>query len=86
MGSTNKIDMLNQKFPMVGLSADWIFQTWLINGSINNGTVIFENEDRECYEVIDFYYKNEDRHESILYSGELTDVINYSIHILKISF
>jgi len=72
--------MLNQKFPMVGLSADWIFQTWLINGSINNGTVIFENEDRECYEVIDF------RHESILYSGGLTDVINYSIHILKISF
>ncbi|MFQ1593474.1 hypothetical protein ACK4A3_05925 [Aeromonas veronii] len=86
MGNTNKIDILNQNFPMIGLSADWIFQTWLINGSENNGTVIFENEDRECYEVIAFYYKSEDRHETVLFSGGLTDVKKYSINILKISF
>ncbi|MEH8161993.1 hypothetical protein [Aeromonas allosaccharophila] len=86
MGNTNKIDILNKTFPMIGLSADWIFQTWLISGSKNNGIVIFENEDRECYEVISFYYENEDRHENTLFSGELTDVKDYSINTLKICF
>ena len=84
MSNTNKIDILNQNFQMIGLSADWIFQTWLIRGSTKNGIVIFENEDRECYEVIEFYYENEDRHENTLFSGELTDVKDYSINTLKI--
>lgn len=85
MSNTNKIDILNQNFPMIGLSADWIFQTWLICGSTKNGIVIFENEDIECYELVEFYYKSEERHEHTLFSGELTDVINHTINTLKIS-
>ncbi|WP_335814925.1 hypothetical protein [Aeromonas allosaccharophila] len=86
MSNANQIDILNQNFPMIGLSADWIFQTWLISGSKNNGVVIFENEDRECYEVIEFHYENEDRHEKTLFSGELKDVKDYSINRLNICF
>ena len=86
MGNTHKIDILNQNFPMIGLSADWIFQTWLISGSKENGIVIFENEDGDCYEVIEFYYEDEDRHENMLFSGELVDVKAYSISTLKVSF
>lgn len=85
MSNTNKIDILNQNFQMIGLSADWIFQTWLIRGSTKNGIVIFENEDKECYELVEFYYKNEERHEHTLFSGEFTDVINYTIDTLKTS-
>lgn len=86
MDNKNKFDILNQNFPMIGLSADWIFQTWLINGNTKNGIVIFENEDRECYEIIEFYYKDEERHEKMLFSGGLADVKHYATNTLKTPF
>jgi hypothetical protein len=52
MGLTNKTETLDKHFPMIGLSADWIFQTWLVGGTIEDGMVIFENEDNSCYEII----------------------------------
>lgn len=77
MKNTSKIDTLNKNFPMIGLSADWIFQTWLINGTIENGIVIFENEDNSNYEVIEFHHKDECRIEKVLLSGSINDTYRY---------
>lgn len=80
------IKSLNKYFPMIGLSADWIFQTWLINGTIENGIVIFENEDDLSYEIVEFHYEDEERLERMIFSGSLGDVENYIYNTLNISF
>lgn len=66
---------------MIGLSADWIFQTWLIRGTVEKGIVIFENEDNSNYELIEFYYKGEERIEITLLSGSLNQIMQ---HIKKL--
>lgn len=66
---------------MIGLSADWIFQTWLIRGTVEKGIVIFENEDNSNYEFIEFYYKGEERIEITLLSGSLDQIMQ---HIKKL--
>ncbi|MDM5087924.1 hypothetical protein OB947_03225 [Aeromonas bestiarum] len=75
MKNTNKINILNAHFPMIGLSAEWIFQTWLISGTKAKGVVIFENEDNSTYELIEFHYEDEKRLEKMLSSGSLTDIL-----------
>ena len=47
-----------------------------------DGIVIFENEDNSCYEVIKFRYKDEDRVERLLFSGELHEIEAYIINTL----
>lgn len=86
MGLTNKTETLGKHVPMIGLSADWIFQTWLIGGTIEDGMVIFENEDNSCYEIIEFQCKDEDRVERILFSGEFHEIETYVINTLSIPF
>lgn len=78
MEKSKTLNALNTNFRMIGLSADWIYQTWLIKGSLTKGTVIFENEDNATYELVDFYYEDEQRVENILCSGSLRDVIEFS--------
>ncbi|MEI4956952.1 hypothetical protein [Aeromonas caviae] len=76
MKETNEINMLNTHFPMIGLSAEWIFKTWLISGTKEKGVVIFENEDNSTYEIIEFHYEDEKRREKMLSSGSLTETLN----------
>lgn len=78
MEESKTLNILNARFPMIGLSADWIYQTWLIKGTLTRGTVIFENEDDATYELVDFYYEDEQRVEKMLCSGSLRDVIEFS--------
>ncbi|WP_323980533.1 hypothetical protein [Aeromonas media] len=78
MGKSKTLNALNSRFRMIGLSADWIYQAWLIKGTLTRGTVIFENEDNATYELVDFYYEDEQRVENVLYSGSLRDVIEFS--------
>ncbi len=82
MESNNTTETLNKYFPMIGLSADLIFQTWLIGGTTEDGIVIFENEDNSCYEVIKFRYKDEDRVERLLFSGEFHEIEAYITNTL----
>lgn len=44
MELTNRTETLNKKFQMIGLSADWVFQTWLISGNENDGIVILKTK------------------------------------------
>lgn len=83
MELTNKTETLNQKFQMIGLSADWVFQTWLISGTKNDGIVIFENEDSSCYEVIEFHCKVEERTEKLLFSGGFHEIETYILNMLN---
>ncbi|KTA79450.1 hypothetical protein [Aeromonas salmonicida] len=83
MELTNKTETLNQKFQMIGLSADWVFQTWLISGTKNDGIVIFENEDSSCYEVIEFHCKDEERTEKLLFSGDFREIETYILNMLN---
>lgn len=69
---------LNDRFRMIGLSADWIYQAWLIKGTLTRGTVIFENEDNSTYELVEFYYEDDQRVEKMIFSGSLGDVIEFS--------
>lgn len=78
MGNSKTLDVLNSRFRMIGLSADWIYQAWLITGTLNRGVIIFENEDISTYELVEFYYEDEQRVEKILFSGSLGDVIEFS--------
>lgn len=78
MGKSKTLNALNSRFRMIGLSADWIYQAWLIKGTLARGTVIFENEDNATYELVDFYYEDEQRVENVLCSGSLRDVIEFS--------
>ncbi|MNF23078.1 hypothetical protein D3C85_176070 [compost metagenome] len=78
MGKSKILNTLNSRFRMIGLSADWIYQAWLIKGTLTRGTVIFENEDNATYELVDFYYEDEQRVENVLCSGSLRDVIEFS--------
>lgn len=78
MEKSKALNDLNAHFRMIGLSADWIYQAWLIKGSLTKGTVIFENEDNATYELVDFYYEDEQRVENVLCSGSLRDVIKFS--------
>lgn len=78
MEESKILNVLNARFHMIGLSADWIYQAWLIKGSLTKGTVVFENEDNATYELIDFYYEDEQRVENMLCSGSLRDVIEFS--------
>ncbi len=77
MKDTNENNMLNAHFPMIGLSAEWIFKTWLISGTKEKGVVIFENEDNSTYEIIEFHYEDEKRFEKMLSSGTPTEILNY---------
>lgn len=86
MEPNNTTETLNKYFPMIGLSADWIFQTWLIGGTTEDGIVIFENEDNSCYEVIEFRYKDEDRVEILLFSGEFHEIEDYITNTLSTLF
>lgn len=71
------IAKLNQQYPMIGLSADWIYRTWLISGDMTKGKVIFENEDNDTYELLSFYYDNDEVIiVNLLYSGFLKDVVD----------
>ncbi|WP_429084705.1 hypothetical protein [Aeromonas veronii] len=81
MYNSDHATTLNSKFTMIGLSADWIFQTWLIRGTVEKGIVIFENEDNSNYELIEFYYKGEERIEITLLSGSLNQIMQ---HIKKL--
>ncbi len=78
MENSKILDTLNSRFRMIGLSADWIYQAWLIKGTLNIGVVVFENEDISTYELVEFYYEDEQRVEKILFSGSLRDVIEFS--------
>lgn len=78
MENSKILDALNARFRMIGLSADWIYQAWLIKGTLNRGVVVFENEDVSTYELVEFYYEDEQRVEKILFSGSLGDVIEFS--------
>ncbi|WP_368174024.1 hypothetical protein [Aeromonas sp. s13] len=81
MYNSDHATTLSSKFTMIGLSADWIFQTWLILGTVEKGIVIFENEDNSNYELIEFYYKGEERIEITLLSGSLNQIMQ---HIKKL--
>lgn len=81
MYNSDHATTLSSKFTMIGLSADWIFQTWLIRGTVEKGIVIFENEDNSNYELIEFYYKGEERIEITLLSGSLNQIMQ---HIKKL--
>ncbi|MEA9419660.1 hypothetical protein VCX22_19785 [Aeromonas caviae] len=83
MELTNRTETLNKKFQMIGLSADWVFQTWLISGNENDGIVIFENEDSSCYEVIEFHCKDEERTENLLFSGDFHEIECYIINMFN---
>ncbi|MGL6237229.1 hypothetical protein [Aeromonas dhakensis] len=78
MENSKTLNVLNSRFRMIGLSADWIYQAWLITGPLNRGVIIFENEDISTYELVEFYYEDEQRVEKILFSGSLGDVIEFS--------
>ncbi|MBL0631578.1 hypothetical protein [Aeromonas veronii] len=70
------MDELNQCYPMIGLSADWVYQTWLISGDVTNGLVIFEDEDSGSYELLSFSYDDdEDLITRMVFSGSLSNVI-----------
>lgn len=75
------VEMLNANYRMIGLSADWVYQTWLIKGSIENGVVIFENEDNDSYEVVDFHYEDEGRIEKMLFAGSLENALAFTTQI-----
>lgn len=78
MKESSSLHLLDSLFPMIGLSADWIYQTWLIKGNRTQGVVIFENEDNSTYELVEFYYENEERIENVIFSGLLSEVICFS--------
>lgn len=78
MEKSKILNALNARFRMIGLSADWIYQAWLIKGILTRGIVIFENEDNSTYELVEFYYEDEQRVEKMLFSGSLGDVIEFS--------
>lgn len=70
---------INEKlnvYPMIGLSADWIYRTWLMSGSLERGIVVFENEDSGVFELVSFYFCGEDRFERVLISGTIESVLN----------
>ncbi|WP_156993117.1 hypothetical protein [Aeromonas fluvialis] len=69
------IGELNRRYPMIGLSADWIYQTWLISGDVTQGQVIFENEDSNLYELLSFSYDDESLIAKIVCSGSLQQVV-----------
>ncbi|BEE04250.1 hypothetical protein ACET8C_05435 [Aeromonas veronii] len=76
MNSDVLIGVLNRRYPMIGLSADWVYQTWLISGDVTNGLVIFENEDSGSYELLSFSYDDdEDLITRMVFSGSLLNVI-----------
>lgn len=75
------VEMLNANYRMIGLSADWVYQTWLIKGSIERGVVIFENEDNDSYEVVDFHYEDEGRIEKMLFAGSLENALSFATQI-----
>jgi hypothetical protein len=67
---------LNRRYPMIGLSADWIYQTWLISGDVTKGQVIFENEDSSLYELLSFSYDDDDNLiVKLVCSGSLLNVV-----------
>jgi hypothetical protein len=70
------VDELNTRFPMVGLSADWVYRTWLVKGNEQEGVVIFENEDDSVFEVIEFFYVDEERIENVLFGGDLYSALS----------
>lgn len=75
MEKNASMNELNQFYPMIGLSADWVYPTWLISGDITNGLVIFENEDSGSYELLSFSYDDEDLITRMVFSGSLSNVI-----------
>lgn len=75
MKNEEDLNMLNYRFNMIGLSADWIYQSWLIKGNPTQGLVIFENEDSSTYEIIEFYHDDEKRIENVIHSGSLEKII-----------
>lgn len=75
------VEMLNANYRMIGLSADWVYQTWLIEGSTTQGIVIFENEDNDSYEVVDFHYEDEDRIEKMLFAGSLENAVAFAAQL-----
>lgn len=75
------VEMLNTNYRMIGLSADWVYQTWLIKGSIERGVVIFENEDNDSYEVVDFHHEDEGRIEKMLFAGSLENALAFAMQI-----
>ena len=76
-------DELNRHYPMIGLSADWIYQTWLISGNMKGGRVIFENEDNGLYELLSFSYDEDEEQKLIdtLFIGTLDAVVKASKHV-----
>ncbi|CAJ1845597.1 hypothetical protein HA451_08170 [Aeromonas veronii] len=75
------VAMLNANYRMIGLSADWVYQTWLIKGSTAQGIVIFENEDNDSYEVVDFHYEDEERIEKMLFAGSLENAVAFAAQL-----
>ena len=75
------VAMLNANYRMIGLSADWVYKTWLIKGSTAQGIVIFENEDNDSYEVVDFHYEDEERIEKMLFAGSLENAVAFAAQL-----
>ena len=75
------VEMLNANYRMIGLSAVWVYQTWLIKGSTAQGIVIFENEDNDSYEVVDFHYEDEERIEKMLFAGSLENAVAFAAQL-----
>ncbi|WP_157830533.1 hypothetical protein [Aeromonas sobria] len=70
------IGELNRRYPMIGLSADWVYQTWLISGDVTKGQVIFENEDSSLYELLSFSYDDDENLiAKLVCSGSLGNVV-----------
>lgn len=70
------IDKLNRNYSMIGLSADWVYHAWLISGNKDKGEVIFENEDNGLYELLSFYYDEDEMLVAdLLCSGTLEVVV-----------
>ncbi len=73
------------KYPMVGLSADWIYRTWLVDGDYEKGTVIFEDEEEEnTFELLSFVVDpiTEEKDVTLICSGTLETVLNNPIFTL----
>jgi hypothetical protein len=59
------------KYPQIGLSADWVYRTWLIEGDKGDGVVVFENEENDTYILVEFH-RDEDGYDTFndLYTSD----------------
>jgi len=77
------INVINEKYPMIGLSADWVYRTWLLSGTETKGIVLFEEEGTNEYSIIEYSFDEttEKRTEKVLISGLLETIIRSTCYI-----